>query len=80
MPIGPEYGTPTVPLGGEVRVSVVAGSTVNPTGPVTVSTGLPASVALTDRVTEPATVGVPLTTQPLIDKPAGSVPAMMVQL
>ena len=80
-PIGPIYGTLIVAFDGDVIVRVaVAGRTVNPTGPVVVSTGLPESVALTVSVTDPATVGVPLTMQPVIDRPAGNVPAVSVQL
>jgi hypothetical protein len=60
--------------------SVAAGRTVRPTGPVTISTGLLESVALTESRTVPATVGVPLTTQPVMDNPAGRVPERMVQL
>ena len=49
-------------------------------GPVTVSTGVLVSVALTCTVEVPAVVGVPLTTQPA-DKlsPAGSVPPTWLQ-
>jgi hypothetical protein len=50
------------------------------TGAVVVLTGLLESVAVTVTVVEPAVVGVPVTTQPLLDKPGGSVPAAMVQL
>jgi hypothetical protein len=48
-------------------------------GPLVVSTGLPESVAFTVTVDVPAVVGVPLTTQPLSDNPAGSVPAVTAQ-
>ena len=78
----PEYGTSTVAFGGGVRVRVGgAASTVRPTGPVVVCAGVAESVALTVRFTVPATVGVPLTTQaaPRV-RPAGRVPATMVQL
>jgi hypothetical protein len=79
-PMVPLYGVPTVAFGGEVRVRViVAGSTVRLTGPVVVSTVGLESVALTVRFAVPATVGVPLTTQPEIERPAGSTPAVMVQ-
>jgi hypothetical protein len=70
---------PTVALGGEVSVKVtLAGRTVRLTGPVVVSVGLPESVAFTVRLTVPATVGVPLTTQPVSVSPAGRVPAVSV--
>ena len=56
-----------------------AGKTVRLTGPVVVSTVLLESVALTVRFTVPATVGVPLTTQPETARPAGNVPAVIAQ-
>lgn len=80
-PMVPVYGTLTVAAGGLLRVSVgAAGRIVSPTGPVVDSTGLLESVAFTLRMTESATVGVPLTTQ-LADSvsPAGSVPAVSEQ-
>lgn len=57
-----------------------AGDTVRATGPVTVATGLPESDTVAVRFDVPATVGMPLTTQPLIVSPAGSVPAVGAQL
>ena len=72
----------TVAFGGGVSVSVGgAARTVSPTGPLVVSTGLLASVALMVRVTVAATVGVPLMTQaaPRVS-PAGRVPATIEQL
>jgi len=67
-----------VALGKELRVRVtVAGSTVRLTGPVVVSVGLLESVAFTVRFAVPATVGVPLTTQPEAESPAGSMPAVI---
>jgi hypothetical protein len=79
-PIVPVYGVPTVALGGDVRVrTTLAGNTVRLTGPVVVSTMLLESVALTIRFTVPATVGVPLTTQPEIERPAGRSPAVTRQ-
>jgi hypothetical protein len=58
-----------------------AGAMVRLTGPLVVLAGAPASVALTVRFAVPATVGVPLTTQPAPRaRPAGSVPFVMVQL
>jgi hypothetical protein len=58
-----------------------AGLMVRLTGPVVVSWGLLESVALTERLTVPTTVGVPLTRQPAAVRvsPAGSVPETMVQ-
>jgi hypothetical protein len=73
------YVMPTVPSG-SVLVSVrAAGSMTIVSGPVTVCTGLPESVAFTVTVALPAVVGVPLTVQPLSERPAGSVPAVIVQ-
>jgi hypothetical protein len=63
-------------------VSVVAaGLTVTVTGPVVVLGGWLESVPLTVTVTLPGAVGVPLITQfaPSV-RPAGSVPAVMVQV
>lgn len=58
-----------------------AGVIVKLTGPEVVPAGLLESVALTVRLAVPATVGVPLTMQPPPRaSPAGSVPAVMVQL
>ena len=66
---------PTVALGGEVRVSEPAGATVILSGPATVSAELLESVAFTCRVSVPAVVGVPLTSQlPDNVSPAGNVP------
>jgi hypothetical protein len=75
------YATPTVPFG-SVPVVIVkpAGWIVRLTGPVTVSAGLLESVACTVKITVPATVGVPLTTQPFSERPVGSVPAWIEQL
>lgn len=79
-PIDPLYGVATVAFGGDVRVKVaLAAETVSVTGPVVVSVGLLASVAFTVRFAVPAVVGVPLTTQPEAVRPAGSVPAVIVQ-
>jgi hypothetical protein len=51
------------------------------TGPVAVCIGLPASVTRTVRFDVPAVVGVPLTRHPApSESPAGSVPAVIVQL
>jgi hypothetical protein len=73
------YGTLTVPFGNVVSVRLRdAGLIVRLTGPVVVSCGLPESTAFTVRFTVPATVGVPLTRQPASDRPAGSVPAVIV--
>ena len=79
-PIVALYDVPTVPFGSEERVRVtLAGSTVRLTGPVTVSVVVLESVALTVRFAVPATVGVPRTTQPEIESPAGNIPAVTVQ-
>ncbi len=64
------------------RVSVNAlGAMVSATGPVMLLSGLLLSVAVTVSMAVPATVGVPVITQPAPRvSPAGSVPAVMVQL
>ena len=49
------------------------------TGPVAVSTVLLESVAFTVMFAVPATVGVPLTTQPETLSPAGNAPAVIAQ-
>lgn len=69
-----------MPVGGEVIVSEPAGLIVMLTGPVVVFFGLLESVAVTVRFAVPATEGVPLTRQPVIVKPAGSVPPTTTQL
>ena len=76
------YAVPTVALGRFVRVSVnAAGETVILSGPVVVSTGVPASVAFTLTVEVPTTVGVPLTTHAAdIESPAGSVPLVSAHI
>jgi hypothetical protein len=56
-----------------------AGLIVRLTGPVTVSCDVLESVAFTVRWTVPATVGVPLTRQPVSFRPVGSVPLVMMQ-
>lgn len=74
------YTTPTVPFG-NVFVSVsAAGLITMVSGPEVVCVGEPASVAFTVTVELPAVVGVPLTVQPLMLRPAGSVPDVIVQL
>jgi hypothetical protein len=80
--IGPVYGVPTVAVGGELMMMFAgAGTIVTVTGPLAVSMGLPASVAFTTRFDVPATVGVPLTTQPAPSvRPAGSAPDVIEQL
>lgn len=57
----------------------LAGKIVRLTRPVVVSTELLESVALTARFAVTATVGVPLTTHPVIERPAGSMPAVTTQ-
>jgi hypothetical protein len=79
-PIVPMYGVPTVAGGGDVSVSIpAAGLITNVTGPVVVFCGLLVSVAFTVSVVVLAVVGVPLIVQFAIVKPAGSVPAVIVQ-
>jgi hypothetical protein len=69
-----------VPLGSVVTVRLsAAGLIVTVTGPVTVPCGLPESVPLTVMVVVPGVVGVPLMVQLEMVRPAGSVPAVMVQ-
>jgi hypothetical protein len=63
-----------------VRLNVGIGETVKVTGPVVVAAGLAESVAFMVRVAVPAVVGVPLIVQFEIVRPAGSVPAIRVQL
>ena len=65
-----------------VRLRGGMGETVMLTGPVTESgVGVAESVAWIDTVDVPATVGVPLTTQPAPNaSPAGKVPETRVQL
>ncbi len=65
--------------GGELMVSTDAGAMLMLSGPETVCTGVPESVALTVRFDVPASVGVPLTMQPFKVRPAGRVPAVNVQ-
>src|ERR1700761_3809777 len=75
------YGTPTVAPGRVAKVNVRgAGEIVITTGPELVSTGFAESVTVTVTVVVPGVVGVPLITQPEMVKPAGSVPAVIVQL
>ena len=76
------YGVPTTPFGSVPEVMLTAaGLMVMVTGPVVVPGGLPASVTPTVTVLVPGVVGVPLTTQPAARvSPAGSVPALMVQV
>ena len=81
MPIGWLYGTPTVPLGRVVNVSLTAPFAVMVTlnGPVTLCCGFDASVAVTVRFEVPAVVGVPLTVQPrgVSVNPAGNDPVVI---
>ena len=78
--IGALYATPTVPFG-KVFVSVsAAGLMTIVSGPEVVCDGDPESSTFTVTVELPAVVGVPLTVQPLNDKPAGRVPDVIVQL
>ena len=61
-------------------VSDPAGLIVILTGPVVVFFGLLESVAVMVRFEVPATVGVPLTRQPVMDKPTGRVPPTTTQV
>ena len=73
----------TVPFGSELNVSVngvAAPAIVSVSGPLVVCCGLLLSVAFTMRLAVVATVGVPLTTQPLSMSPAGSVPLVKTQV
>jgi hypothetical protein len=76
------YATATWPFGSEATVIASgAGAIVRLTGPLVVAVGLAESVAFTVRFAVPATVGVPLTTQPPpSESPAGSVPEVIVQV
>ena len=81
MPIGSLYGMPTVPLGRLVNVSLTAPAAVivRLSGPVTLCFGFDESVAVTVRFEVPAVVGVPLTTHPVNDSPAGRTPPVIAQ-
>ena len=81
IPIGWLYGTPTMPLGRLVSVSVTApfAVIVRLTGPLTLCCGFDASVAWMVMSEVPAVVGVPLTVQPVSVRPAGKVPLVTVQ-
>jgi hypothetical protein len=74
------YTTPTVPFGNVFVSTSAAGLITMVSGPDVVCVGDPESVTLTVTVELPAVVGVPLTVQPLMLSPAGSVPAVIVQL
>jgi hypothetical protein len=73
---------PTVPTGGELRVSVTAaGLMTMETAPVEVFAGLAESVAFTVGVEVPAVVGVPVSEQLLFRvRPAGTEPLTSEQL
>ena len=75
---------PTIPFGRLVEVSVsvpaVLGLIVRLTGPLTLCCGFELSVTLTVRFVVTAAVGVPLTVHPVSVKPAGNVPAVIVQV
>lgn len=74
------YTTPTVPLGKEFVSVSAAGLITIVSGPDVVCVGELASVTFTVTVELPAVVGVPLTVHPLMLRPAGSVPDVIVQL
>ena len=84
IPNDPLYGTATEPVGRVgARVSPPPpppGVIARLTGPLVLSFGFELSVTLTTRFEVPAAVGVPLTVQLLCVSPAGSVPAVMVQV
>jgi hypothetical protein len=70
-----------VPLGSEVNVRLrAAGLMTMVMGPLPVLGGLPESTTLTVTGVLPEEVGVPTMVQPLRERPAGSVPAVMVQV
>ena len=73
------YGVATVPLGRVVAVSDTPplGVTVRLIGPLTLCFGLELSVRFTIRLEIPGVVGVPLTVQPLNERPTGSAPVVM---
>jgi hypothetical protein len=71
----------TVALGSvPVKVSGGSGCTVMVTGPVVDTVGLLESVHLTERVEEPAVVGVPVMVWLLMVRPAGTAPERTVQV
>lgn len=74
------YTTPTVPFGNVFVRFSAAGLITMVSGPDVVCVGDPESVTLIVTVELPAVVGVPLTVQPLMLSPAGSVPAVIMQL
>ena len=76
------YGVATVPLGSVADVSDTAplAVTVRLIGPLTLCCGVELSVRFTIRFAVPGVVGVPLTVQPVNERPTGSAPAVMVQL
>jgi hypothetical protein len=82
MPTVAVYGVPTWPLGNEeVEIASGAGLMAIATEPVAVSVGLLESVAFTVMFAVPDVVGVPETVHPLSRvRPAGKVPAAMLQL
>ena len=70
------YETPTVPLGKVPVIVNGAGAMTTVCTPLVAWAGALASVTFTVTVDEPDVVGVPLTTHPLSESPAGSVPVM----
>ena len=74
------YTTPTVPFGNVFVRASAAGLITIVSGPDVVCVGEPESVTFTVTVELPAVVGVPLTVHPLMLRPAGSVPEVIVQL
>ena len=80
-PITALYATPTVPFGKlvEVRINDPGVTIVKLSVPLALSFGLELSVTLTVTLETPAVVGVPLTVHPVSVRPAGSVPAVILQ-
>ena len=76
------YGVATVPLGRivDVRATAPLPVTVRLIGPLTLCCGVELSVRFTIRFAMPGAVGVPLTVQPVSERPAGRTPVVMVQV
>lgn len=70
------YTTPTCPFGSVLVIASAAGEITIVSSCLAFCAGLPASVTLTVTVALPATVGVPLTVQPVRPRPAGSAPVI----
>lgn len=70
------YAMPTVPSGNGLPITRAVGEITIVSSWLTFCAGVPASVTFTVTVALPATVGVPLTTHPVRDRPAGKLPVM----